>query len=519
LVAGIAVVMTWSMAIARYGGPDEPAHVVRAFAVADGQGRGEPSATLPVGYRIVEVPASLASGDPACFRHDPTITPDCAVVLPTASGNAPPAMVRVATSAGINPPLYYALVGVPVRVLGERGDPTSYRTVAALLNACVLAMAAWRARRLLDRDGPTHRIGLVMMLAGLTPATWFLFGVVNPNGFEIALAALAWVGVVRMWRSPTPSFAELAWVGVPIGLAVAVRPIALATALPMLAIIELRQTGRLRRHQRTIVWVPVLLALGSLVVWQQFLGINDATDPRTARSGSLLTALGRSVSGLPTTIRELIGSLGWLEYSAPVVAQALWGLTLCAAAAAWVAQVRRTSRHRPSRSVRLWPVWAIWAGALVLTPLLFEVVFFTRLGPIWQGRYSLPMWLGVGALMMITTNEQASEPVDEAARVPAAEPPSGRWAGIIASAVLAVGVSETLTFWAVLRRSTVGSNGSWWFADAHSTNDARWLLIVHALTVAGLTAAALRTALQANRLDSTTGPSRPREPPNQPGYA
>ena len=66
----LALMLTWSMATARYGGPDEPAHVLRAAAAADGDLVGARVAALAPGYRGVAVPAALATGDPSCFRHD-----------------------------------------------------------------------------------------------------------------------------------------------------------------------------------------------------------------------------------------------------------------------------------------------------------------------------------------------------------------------------------------------------------------------------------------------------------------
>ena len=54
---------------------------------------------------------------------------------------------RVATAAGINPPTYYALVGVPVRLLGLADETLAYRFVAVCWNALVVALVLWRARR------------------------------------------------------------------------------------------------------------------------------------------------------------------------------------------------------------------------------------------------------------------------------------------------------------------------------------------------------------------------------------
>src|SRR3954465_464050 len=71
---------TWAMATARYGGPDEPAHIIRAAAVSHGDLLGDAVRRLEPGYRQVSVPAPLATGDPGCFRHDEAATAACATV-------------------------------------------------------------------------------------------------------------------------------------------------------------------------------------------------------------------------------------------------------------------------------------------------------------------------------------------------------------------------------------------------------------------------------------------------------
>ncbi|MFM2073542.1 MAG: hypothetical protein RLZZ623_3806, partial [Actinomycetota bacterium] len=206
----MALMLTWALGIGRYGGADEPAHVLRAAAVANGELIGESApagADLAGGYRVVSVPAELASGDPACFRHSADATSACA------SPSSGDGWVRAATSAGINPPLYYAIVGVPVRVFGDTSEVFWYRAAAASLNGVVLLMVARRLR-------PFGRSAGVALLA-FTPAAWFLIGVVNPNGFEFVLALLAWVGVARWKRDRWPARAW--WIAAPLAVAVACR--------------------------------------------------------------------------------------------------------------------------------------------------------------------------------------------------------------------------------------------------------------------------------------------------------
>jgi hypothetical protein len=475
----LVLLATWSLGTARYGGPDEPAHVLRAYAVAHGQVQGEvpdsASIELAPGYRIVDVPASLASGDPACFRHDSAVTPDCAV--PSTST----ATVPAATSAGVNPPLYYALVGSLAR-LGDESQPLTYRYAAAALVAAVLALAAWRLAPLAHRRPWAATVGL----GAITPAAWFLFGVVNPNSLEIALAALAWVGVARWWCSPderTPSAAW--WIGVPMAAAVAIRPVALSTAATVVAIVYL--AARPRKRAATAMWLPIMAAIGTLALWQVVLGMAVVDDPRTAEHGSVAHAFGEAIAGLPRSAAELVGSLGWLEYWAPLVAQLAWGVAVVA--------VGRAGRHdvlgartltsdladRPARR-RLQAAAVVWLVALVATPVVFEVVFFGSIGPIWQGRYSISLWLGGAALVI-------SAAPDPAGTGPAALRSVALGRIGTAAAIGCLALAEVATFWAVVRRATVGTDGSWWFTDAVDIGapaHPRLLLIVHATIAAVL---------------------------------
>src|SRR5688572_12925363 len=203
------LVATWALATARYGGPDEPAHVIRAVAVADGDLLGDTSDDFAPGFRIVEVPAELATGDPICFRQEPETPAGCS------ASHAADGTVRAGTAAGIYPPLYYGLVGVPVRIVGATDSSEAHRAVAVVLATLLLVLVAIRA-------WPLGRRAL-LVAAGVPPAAWFLFGVVNPNGVEIALALLAWVGVARLRTDA--SLRDLMWVSVPAALAIATRPV------------------------------------------------------------------------------------------------------------------------------------------------------------------------------------------------------------------------------------------------------------------------------------------------------
>ena len=429
----LAILCTWSMGTARYGGPDEPAHVLRAAAVANGQIYGELAPGLPPGYRSVLVPATLATGDPACFRLQPARNGSCS------QATTRPGMVSVATSAANYPPLYYALLGYPAKWLGGASDAGTYRLMAAIGNWFVLILVAARLRCFGERA--------LVMLATITPAAWFLSGVVNPNGLEIALIALAWVGVAQLGQSH-PSVGALMWIGGPMAVAIAVRPVAIFACAAIFVVVICARVGW---RQLAILGIPPTFAIVAVEVWNMWIGLT-VSDSRTRVSATPSAALWHSLASLPTALNQAIGSLSWLELQAPWPVVALWGAT--AAATAGVGLLTdRGSRHGP---------WWLWLGSLVLAPIVFTLATYSRIGYIWQGRYSIPILIGLAALYL------------RSPEVPSARPGwkiSGLWLGTYV-------IGEITTFWVALRRYVVGTNGSWWFAQRApgdpNNQSARW---------------------------------------------
>ncbi len=441
---GFGLLLTcWAATIGRYGGPDEPAHVLRAHAVAHGDLLGAPAAGLPPGYRTVTVPAGIGTGDPACYRHDPTVTSACA----TATETGP---VTVATAAGTNPPLYYALVGLPPRFFGYSDDPLAYRLSAVTLVSLVLALAVTRLRLRDERR--------VLGAALITPSCWFLWGVVNPNSLEIALVALAATGIG--YRRPLDR-RDHWWISVPLAAAIAMRPIAVAWALALLVVVEVIAHRDLTRRQRLIVWAPPAVAVVSVMVWNAWSGL-VVDDRRTAEAGSLFDAGRESLGGLPRSGAELVASMGWLEYWAPWLASAAWGGAVL---------VLAFGRPRPARGA-----WAVLAAALIAVPVGFEMLLYGRVGLIWQGRYSLP----VVAIAVVIALGSITRPLPRVA--------------VHAMSGLAA-VGTIAAFWSASRRYATGTDGPWWFAGADRTS--RWLgpgtwVTVFSILVAGATTVSLR---------------------------
>lgn len=466
----VVVVVTWALAIGRYGGPDEPAHVVRAAAVGGGELGGDAVPTMASGFRVVDTPGTLATGTPSCFRHDARITARCAAATST-TGDVP-----VATAAGINPPVFYAAIGAPVRWLGDAGDTTWYRLVGAAWTS-LIALLAIGASRPLPRG---QRLAFAIVLP---PAAWFLGGVVNPSTWEIGACLLAWIGVARIMVADRTlpggrmRIADAAWFALPAAVAIAVRPVALLWVLTMAAVLVAAtwRSGRWSRSTVALAALPSALALAGVAIWNRWIGL-ELTDAREASSDGLLDRIRVSLGGTRATLHEMVGSLGWAEFGAPGVVQAAWWLgAIGLAALVWRSDVARSRR-----------ALGVWACGLVLGPVAFEAATADDVGYIWQGRYSIAAFVGLAALVGPATARPWPPIVDRIRRRVDRIGIDG-----IAIVGIVLAIAELGTFWAVLRRYTVGSAGSWWLrTDADAWDPAvpaRWLLAIHAVVLVGMT--------------------------------
>ena len=447
---------TWALSIARYGGPDEPAHVIRAAATAHGDLRGQPVARLEPGYRQVTVAAALATGDPACFRHNETTTAACAVASNATDD------VHVATSAGTAPPWYYGIVGIITRVLSDGRSVMAYRMANVLLCALVLGYAMARAIG--------YRRGSWLLLA-LTPSSWFLFGVVGTSAPEIALVTLALVEAVGGFHS-SPRPQSLWRVTVPLAVCLVLRP----TALIDIAVVALVLFPTLHRPLTArlvaLLSLPIVIAGIASVAWSRWTGL-VVSDRRTADSDAFAPALWRSLRGIQLTAHQAIGAMGWNEFFAPFLAQIMWVATL-AFAAAWV--VRNTQD-------RWWHVR--WIALGLLLPTVVEVILHRRIGLIWQGRYSIPF-----AMAGVFYGGRGPRPAEAMMR----------------GLVIAAACAEVLTLWQTLRRFMVGLDGSMTLQGAAWRPPLNpWLLL--AVNAAGIAWLAL-IALSSDADDPDRPPTR-----------
>ena len=183
----------WALATPLMGVPDEPAHTIRAAAVARGELIGDFTETDKFSYPKVEVPKFIAeSTHLACFAGQPTKTANCQVEVPDDSS-----LVISSSSAASNSPLYYAIVGLPSLVMS--GTPALYamRIMSAILTSLLLTtMIVALAKQ--SRSWWPAVAGIV----GVTPMALFLGGAINPNAAEMASAGAVLAVLSLILRRP-----------------------------------------------------------------------------------------------------------------------------------------------------------------------------------------------------------------------------------------------------------------------------------------------------------------------------
>lgn len=428
-----APMLAYGLLVPLNSGPDESYHLLRAAGVVRGDlvpprvptPRGDlPSVTAPRSY------ADAATGLP-CFLFRADVTADCAPAL-----RAVPGVARVGSTAGRYPPLYYAAVGLPTLVLPDAGGVRLARALDAVLLALLLGQAL--ALALLSR----WRAGLVPgLLVATTPMVVYLGGVINPSSLEVGAAVLLWVAGLELAASG-PMRRHLVWqVGVSAALlcsARAVGPLLLAGVGTVL----LTQAGAARtrallhRSDARAALVVVVLSLGLSATWTALAQPNDTSVHLVAPvQATAVQAVRGSVGMWSLVSGEMIGNIGYNESPVPVLVLQTWALLL----GGLLVLAAVGSRRR-------WLGLGLCAGSVLALQLAVQVPNYGSFGLGWQGRYDLPLAVGVPLLAGVALTQE-----DGGTRLP------GQRLGRLVAGV--TGAAQIVAFVHCWRRYAVGVLG------------------------------------------------------------
>jgi hypothetical protein len=374
----------WTASIPLMSSPDEGSHAVRAAGVVRGQ------LTAPQKESIIEtwvqrVPEAYGRlSDALCYldypfsAHPPPKGRTPACVPSFVGGNK---LVKAQTYEFRGTPHIYWILGLPSLVVPDRNGMLAMRIMVALASAALLASAATSALR-----RPRRTLAIVGVLLGATPMAWYLSGMVNPNGLEIAAAIAAWAVMLplALGDSRESDGRLVVRLGIALCLVSSVRGLGPGFgAAVVLTGCLLAPRGRLRalgQRRDVRVWSMVVALMVAITVgWVLAVGTDLQQLPHPAIGFS------RAVDGLPTILVQTIGSFGTNYVALPRFMT--WAWSLLALGGILVAAWRAPARGRIAIG--------LLASATLALPVLTDGFNLPDIGFPWQGRYGLPLTAGL----------------------------------------------------------------------------------------------------------------------------
>ena len=449
-VALFAVFAVWSLSTAPFGSPDEDQHFKKAAATVRGQiftpeVMNEDQVVLPDWY--------ADSGTLVCHYKwgEANITgncPDPSTVEPSETGTK-----NVMNTAARNQPLYYAIVGLPTLLPGSVATVYLARLLSAAMSALFFAIGFTALRR-----AGASTLMVMGGLAAFTPMVTYISSMVNPQALEISAGFALWCQMMMILRYPYPDHAHLGrrmWVLAFITFMFVnsrgLSPLFFGIIVIMcVALQPWRHTWAVMKDKRS--WAPLAFGTFGCVValgWIAAMStLSDATfkvatEPMTTRD-----VLIQTLKNADEYVVGTMGFFGWMDVLQPIWTYALLGapfiimMLLVISFGSW--------RER----------WVIIAGgvlACIVLPVLLHVTQYESIGWMWQGRYILPILVGLPIMAGFALTPRLKFPE-----------PAGRQ--FFATVAL---MWAALSLWAqiqVLHRYVNGGGGSW-----HKLVDDAWI--------------------------------------------
>jgi hypothetical protein len=400
--AFLGLALSWSLGMPLLSAADEPEHVVKAAAVVRGEFSGPPKVidfagwqhtytspdfveeTYRLPHSLVE---ALAAHDPQCYQFRVNVAADCTV----SANKAEELHAQDSATSHMNYfPLYYAAVGWPSLIFS--GDAAIYgmRIASAVITALMLAAAFTTSIR---RRGAAA----LGVLAAATPEAVYFGAVVNPSGLEISSALLAWASLLSLVRAEPGASGmrrDRVMFVVSAAVLIVVRPLGPVWLALIVAAVLGTSTGLRDRMRRMLRAPGVRLTTGLLTLSLIAAGVWDLTQntmgmiPKTAPGYTLATGAYLTLFQTPGFLAQMLGTIGWIDVRVPTVTTMFWYGAI--AALLLLALVLGNRRERV--------VLLALTALIVLFPIAFEAYAGTGYGVGWQGRYGLPLAVGLPIL-------------------------------------------------------------------------------------------------------------------------
>jgi hypothetical protein len=384
----------WSLSTPFGEAPDEPAHMIQAAAVVRGQLDGPQVpvkfAQVPIGrVGAVTVPAWVTDirdvTVPLCVASRGV--PDFCDISPTLSSpraGKDTGTVLAGTQFSNYPPLYYLIVGVPSVFATGRGGQYGIRFAGVLLDSALVALGLF----LLARYHP-RRLPLLGAMVALSPMVLFVAAVVSSSGMETAAAFAAWCGgLCVVQRTEIPRMLAVL-TSVSFVVLILSRPVSPYNAAVIIAVSAAfaglaRSRGLIRQRSFRPIWISVLAAMVVAGAYLLVVGTPSLLGSPQKPPLSLLGSVSLTLRLTGGRLVQCIGDFGWSAISAPTWVQVVWTLVLVGLLAYGLVVSRRCRRALP-----------LLVLAIVVMPVIFESPQINSVGTYWEGRYWLPLAMGL----------------------------------------------------------------------------------------------------------------------------
>ena len=437
-LATFLLASVWSVTMPIYSGPDESSQAIHAAALVRGQIIGTPVNRYEDPYTLVTVPGTFALGgmDSSCFLKNPAIPASCAAGVRLSSRP-----VGIGTYSGRYPPLYYVAPGL-VTLVDQSPDALIFMRLAGalmcsvLLGLTLMAISLWSRRRMLS----------VGLLCALPPTAVYLFSMVNPNGLEIAAAICLWCSglVLVLERLDDPPRGLVLVVTVSAVVLICTRGLS-----PLYAVLILAALGALagpaairrlfgRRDIRRAALVLVVVGAGAVtwVLAAHALWLLPS-GPSVGPHASDVTIIAKAFAQTHAWLEQMVGVLGWDETYMPTWTYRIWAVVV-------ILLVLIAVRSRERRALL---VLASLIALSLLLPVVLSLPQARIVGIAWQGRYTLPLAVGVPLLAAWLGGTAGNAPHPR----------------IRLALVLALACASVLGYLETLRRYAVGTRGPIYF--------------------------------------------------------
>lgn len=373
----------WLFTYPPYGVSDEPAHTVKALAVANGEFEG-PKTVGQFGYaaEVFNIPATFSSiFHFVCYGASLDTTPDCV-------GNFPddPTTVVNTSTAATYPPLYYALVGWLGWIFPTQAGFYMMRGMGliAVLGVLILAFrSAAKASNSVNREA--------LLFVACTPAFVSFMPVVNPFALEVALALCFWLQSLAFLEKNASSNVDkvlIVFVGVSFGLTRPASFIWMFSILLILVIFEWENPFKQDSRQKW-TWIISGGLLSILISGGWY--VHRLRDVPLGGGGqgyaSIWANLRHSFENLDDNFLQLFGHFGWTSFYPPLIVPVLGIVAIFLLATA------PTCGGEKRNLLQILVPCAVLAA-----PLVLEGLRASSAGLGYQGRYILPIAVGLPVL-------------------------------------------------------------------------------------------------------------------------